>query len=204
VLIGGSAFVAAVAGAEANGSTNSINITRGVPFGVQYTGTPNHIFIATNTMTLRAGKVIAQQNTGLLGQQSGVDLTNANHAAVVLTLGATGTTAPSIIDLFLNFTDAGGVSIGRTVAAVSAAIQIDPPLSNNNSYRINGCAIHVAGQCTPLPDTVYTLNVANLIEGVRIASEDVAPTDDPTITGSGNEEIWRQPSCDPKGGAKCP
>jgi len=210
VLLGNQTFVTAIDTAEKNGQVNSINITRGTPVGVAQSGDLDRIFLTSNTLTIRAGGVVAQQNTGLSGQQTGIILTNLKKASTVLTLGNTGGAAtpgllsPKLIDLSLSFFDSSGTLLNSRVAAVSTGIVLNPPLTISSNYRLNGCEVHVSGACTPLPNTVYTLNIAKLIEGVQIANEDVAPTDDPTITGTGNEEIWRSPSCDPNGDKPCP
>jgi hypothetical protein len=209
ILIGSSAFVSAIDGFSPPNPITKVNIIAQIPKGVSPVGDINRIFLAANTLTLRADNAIVQQNTGLSGQQTGVVLTNGLKASTVLTLGRTGTptagvSSPQIIDLSLSFFNANGTLINSRDAAVSPGITFEQPLNASSYYRVNGCEVHVSGACTPLPNTVYTLDIDKLIEGVQIANEDVAPTDDPTITGAGNEEIWRGPSCDRNGDTPCP
>ena len=88
------------------------------------------------------------------------------------------------------------------MAASSTAIDLDD-LTRSSAYRVNGCPIGVAGSCTPLPDTIVDVHIDKLVEGVQISTEEPPPIDDPTITGAGNEEIWRSSGCGPDGTAPC-
>jgi hypothetical protein len=67
-------------------------------------------------------------------------------------------------------------------------------LSLTDAYKINGCSIGAGGNCTPPPNTVVDVSIGKLVEGVKLATEAPPQTYDPTITGAGNEEIWRSPA----------
>ena len=228
VLMGDSKFQAAITSAEAAGQTDLININSGEPPGVTQTGT-GAIFIGSNTLTLRAQGVIVSQNTGATGDFAGISLPNGGALPTVLTLGTTQATAkntPLIIDIFATLNDASGMAVTGMALAPSSEIALEAPLTIGNAYRTNGCVVGETGACNIL--TVATLPT-KLIQGVTLstaASSDsdaetaavarvysqiplipmktVTPVGDPTITGVGNEEIWRDPSCDPRGDKPCP
>jgi hypothetical protein len=155
-------------------------------------------------------------------EDDGISLVNAGKATTVLTLGSTSTTRTQLIDIFGNLTDATGLTVTGMDLAPSSAIALNTPLSISSFYRANGCVIGEVGVCAM--QTVPT----KLIEGVILTSATAADpafesavinriyvqiplismkadttVGDPTITGVGNEEIWREPSCDPKGGKAC-
>ncbi|MDB5437865.1 MAG: filamentous hemagglutinin N-terminal protein [Caulobacteraceae bacterium] len=200
VLLGSAGFVTAINQARSGGSVNSINIIRNSPNGVRVQPADlNRVFLTADTATFRANGVIVQQNTSLTGNQSGIVLTNRGNAAAVATFGRTSPPAgtglsPLLIDLSLGYFNAGGAFIGRQVVAASPSISLGV-LSRSDSYRINGCAIGIGGSCTPLPNTLVDISIGKLVEGVQLTTQDAPPTYDPTITGAGNEEIWRNPDC---------
>ncbi len=211
VLIGSPTFVAAVTAAEPAGggsAVGAINITRGLPAGVQATAAElNREIVTTGALTLRADGYVVSQNTGAIGEQGGLFLSNPSRAATVLTLGRTGAVGgsltPSLIDLSLSFVNGGGTVISRQIAASSPAVDLGD-LSRSDAYRINGCSIGAATSCTPLPNTIVDIRINKLVEGVQLATDDPPPVDDPTITGAGNEEIWRSPAaCSPDSGEPC-
>ena len=210
-LIGEAAFVSAVSKAEASAGgapEDVINITRGLPTGVQPDPSElNRNIITTGVLTLRSNGFIVGQNTGSIGQQGGILLTNPTHATQVLTLGrasaaANGSATPELIDLSINFYNSAGVLITRQAAAISPGVDIGD-LTRTDAYKINGCTIAVAGACTPLPNTIVDVGIDKLVEGVQISTEDPPQIDDPTITAAGNEEIWRGPVCDQAHGRDC-
>ena len=210
-LIGEAAFVSAVSKAEAGAGgapEDVINITRGLPTGVQPDPSElNRNIITTGVLTLRSNGFIVGQNTGSIGQQGGILLTNPTHATQVLTLGrasaaANGSATPELIDLSINFYNSAGVLITRQAAAISPGVDIGD-LTRTDAYKINGCTIAVAGACTPLPNTIVDVGIDKLVEGVQISTEDPPQIDDPTITAAGNEEIWRGPVCDQAHGRDC-
>jgi hypothetical protein len=125
-----------------------------------------------------------------------------------------------------------GMAITGQDLAASSAIALETPLVISTTYRINGCVIGHVLDCKVTPPIVDS-PVAKMIQGivlagggadpatsdssteatsplarvysqtVLIAVKPTTPVGDPTITGVGNEEIWRAPSCDPSGGASC-
>lgn len=202
VLIGSPTFVTAVTAAEDHGGANVINITRGLPIGVAPTAENlNKTIVTTGALTLRADGYVVQQNTGAVGTQGGVFITNPDHLANALVLGRTGTGAgaaltPNLIDLSLSITNASGTVLGRQIAASSPAISLEN-LQHSDFYRVNGCGIGASSSCTPLPNTIVDIRINKLVEGVQISTESPPAIDDPTITGAGNEEIWRSPPSKP-------
>jgi hypothetical protein len=97
---------------------------------------------------------------------------------------------PELIDLSMALTrDNGSILTGRIVAA-SPGISITD-LTPNNAYRINGCTIGAPGDCTPLNEKVVEVPLENLIPEQLVRAEEPPLLNDPTITGAGNEEIWR-------------
>jgi filamentous hemagglutinin family protein len=218
VVFGSTNFISQVESAIADGRTSSINITLGLPGGVFSTGT-NAIFLGANSVTLRAQGAIVSQNTGSDTTEGGIVLPNDNRAAAVLTLGTTSasttTPTPVVVDLFGGVTDATGLALTGKDVAPSSEVVLETPLLISDSYRFNSCTIGKSNVCV-----VKSLPV-KLIEGVILTTEAPAPLPsyaitplitfkplepigDPTITGVGNEEIWRGPSCDPKGETPCP
>ncbi len=207
ILIGASGFVTAINQAEAAGTTNAININRSTPAGVTVAlADLNRVFITADTMTLRAGGVIVQENTGFTGQSNGVLLTNRNAAPIIATFGRTGaagpTPTPQLIDLSLGYFNTSGFLISQQIAAASPAISLSD-LARSDAYRINGCTIGATGNCTPLPNSIVDISIGKLVEGVQLVGQDAPPAYDPTITGAGNEEIWRTDTCRSGNGKSC-
>jgi filamentous hemagglutinin family protein len=139
---------------------------------------------------------------------------------------------PVVIDLFGTLNDSTGMAITGQDLAASTAIALETPLVISQTYRVNGCVIGHVADCKAAPPLVDT-PVAKMVQGVALATgadtdtsdsstestsslartyaqtvlisvKPTTPVGDPTITGVGNEEIWRGPSCDPSGGAPCP
>jgi hypothetical protein len=188
--------VAAVRSAPAN----QINIARGLPNGLQAQGADlNRVFLTTGTLTIRADGRVVQQSTGQTRDRTvGVLLTNPNRSADVLLFGRTGGPAPGgqlipeLIDMSMSLTNAGGTLLFGQIVAASREIKLDG-LTANNAYRINGCTIGAAGNCTPLSDRLVDVPIENLVAENLLQAEDSPVLTDLTITGAGNEEIWRGP-----------
>jgi hypothetical protein len=154
-------------------------------------------------------------------EDAGISLINAGAATTVLSLGSTSTSRTQLIDIFGSLTDATGLTVTGKDLAPSDAIALNQPLSISPPYRVNGCVIGETDVCTAV--TVPTKLILGVIlstatdsdpetSGVLLPSYVSAPlitfkpvtsSGDPTITGVGNEEIWRAPSCDPKGDKAC-
>jgi hypothetical protein len=148
----------------------------------------------------------------------------------VLFLGSTqatpSTTIPVIIDIFGAVNDATGAAITGKDLAPSTELALAAPLSVSDFYRVNGCVIGETGACNILSVAALpTKEIQGVILSTAASSDPAAesaavarvyaqtilipmttitPVGDPTITGVGNEEIWRAPSCDPNGGKPCP
>jgi filamentous hemagglutinin family protein len=219
VVFGDANFITAVENAVNAGQSSSINITLGLPGGVSSSTGANAVFLSANSVTLRAQGAIVSQNTGSDAAEGGIVLPNDNKAATVLTLGttagATTTPTPVVVDLFGGVTDATGLVLTGKDIAPSTEVVLETPLVISDSYRFNSCTIGKMNVCV-----VKSLPV-KLIEGVILTTDAPAPLPsyavtplitfkpldpigDPTITGIGNEEIWRGPSCDPNGATSCP
>ncbi|HEY4031383.1 MAG TPA: filamentous hemagglutinin N-terminal domain-containing protein [Caulobacteraceae bacterium] len=201
VLFGRDAFVTAITGVEAAGHANTINVDRNIPPGVAVAGADlNHVFVTADTLTVRANGVIAQENTGITGTSNGIILTNRAGARYFATLGRTGpplagsNLAPQVIDLSLAYFNAAGLLINQQIAAASPGVNLGE-LPRSDLYRINGCTIGAAGSCTPLPNTIVDVSIGKLVQDIRLIAQAPPPAYDPTITGAGNEEIWRTNAC---------
>jgi filamentous hemagglutinin family protein len=201
VLFGRDSFVTAITGVEAAGHANTINVDRNIPAGVAVVGADlNRVFLTADTMTVRANGVIAQENTGITGTSNGIILTNRTGARYFATLGRTGPPAagagfaPLVIDLSLAYFNATGLLINQQIAAASPGVNLGE-LPRSDLYRINGCTIGAAGSCTPLPNTIVDISIGKLVQDIRLIAQAPPAAYDPTITGAGNEEIWRTNTC---------
>jgi hypothetical protein len=191
VVIGTAEFISVISKAAAG----DINITRRLPAGITASGTDlNRVFLTAGTATLRADGRVVQQSTGALSDRPiGMLLTNPGGNSLALTLGRTGTGAagaPSLIDLSGTLFDGRGTQLIGNVAAASTAIDLEG-FQPSNSYRLNGCTIGAAGNCTPLTSSLVDVRIEKLIAGNLLQAQDTPLAADPTITGAGNEEIWR-------------
>lgn len=196
VIIGNARFVTAIDTAIAGSAASTINITRNIPVGVEILPPDvNRTYITADTLTLRANGVIVSQNSGRTGDPQGILITNAGRKPTTLTLGRVGAApasglAPSLIDLSLSYYNQNGVLLTNAQAANGGGISLSG-LSLTDAYKVNGCSIGAGGNCTPPPNTVVDVSIGKLVEGVQLATEAPPQTYDPTITGAGNEEIWR-------------
>ena len=94
-----------------------------------------------------------------------------------------------MVDLFLSL-GSGPSLVDSGVAATSGEIFS----VRNNNYRINSCVIGQSGVCTVLSDAIVNIPVDNLTEDLLLKASPESNDTDPTITGAGNEEIWRKRS----------
>jgi HAMP domain-containing protein len=177
----------------------------------------SHIFIDTTSLALDAPGKIVQQNTGTDASPDGIRITS--FSPLIQILGQ-----PSVVDLFARVTW-GVTEIPPLVVALSPFVVVD---GTSNSWRINGCVIHVAPVCAsmsdsnlltfPLGELTFPLNsITPLFTNLRFPSSNEGPNalvsaitslrfsdiivstedgpdalgNDPTITGSGNDEISR-------------
>jgi hypothetical protein len=151
--------------------------------------------------------VIVSQNSGRTGDPQGILITNADRKPTTLTLGRVGPApasglAPTLIDLSLSYYNQNGTLLTNAQAANGGGISLSG-LSVTDAYKVNGCSIGAGGNCTPPPNTVVDVSIGKLVEGVQLATEAPPQTYDPTITGAGNEEIWRSAACTNKDAAAC-
>jgi hypothetical protein len=154
-------------------------------------------------------------------EDAGISLVNAGAATTVLGLGSTSNSRTLLIDIFGSLTDATGLTVTGKDLAPSDAIALNRPLSISATYRANGCVIGETDVCTAVtvpakliqgvilstatssdPETSGVL-LPSYVSSPLITFKPVTTSGDPTITGVGNEEIWRGPSCDPKGDKAC-
>jgi len=196
VIIGTQAFVDAVLATPASG----INIARNVP-NIRAEGTDiNKVFVTAGSMSVRAdGRVVSQNTSRANGRPVGMFLTNGTP--VVTTLlglgrtggpGAGGALIPELIDLSMSVINGDGKTLaGQLVAASGTVSLLD--MTPNNAYRVNGCTIAAPGQCTPINERLIDLPVDNLVTQLLSVPDEAPLLNDPTITGAGNEEIWRTP-----------
>ena len=196
IIIGDAKFIDAIGAAIAGNAQSTINITRNTPVGVQVLPPDvDRTFITTDALALRANGVIVSQNSGRTGDPQGILITNTDRKPTTLTLGRVGSPpaaglTPSLIDLSLSYYNQNGVLLTNAQAANGGGVSLTG-LSLTDAYKINGCSIGAGGNCTPPPNTVVDVSIGKLVEGVKLATEAPPQTYDPTITGAGNEEIWR-------------
>jgi hypothetical protein len=191
VLIGTAQFISTIQGA----ATGDINVTRRLPTGILATGADvNRVFLTTGTATIRAdGRVVQQSTSTLSDRPIGVFIANPQRSSLSLVLGRTGSAAtgtPTLIDLSGALVNSSGTLLTGTVVAASTAIELDG-FQPANSYRMNGCTIGSAGNCTPLSSSVVDVRIEKLMAGNLLQAQETPIPADPTITGAGNEEIWR-------------
>jgi hypothetical protein len=125
-----------------------------------------------------------------------VFLSNPGKSGTALTFGrtggpsASGSLTPGIIDLSMSMNDRNGTLLFGQIVAASPTVSLGG-LTPNNQYRINGCTIGGAGTCTVLSEKLVDVAIENLIPERLLEAQDAPLLNDPTITGAGNEEIWR-------------
>jgi hypothetical protein len=194
VLIGTQQFITAIQNAPAGG----INVARQMPAGIRAQGADvNRVFVASGTMTLRADGRVVQQSTSQFAERPvGVFLSNPGKSATAITFGrtggpsASGSLTPGLIDLSMSMNDRGGTLLFGQIVAASPSVSLGG-LTPNNLYRINGCTIGGAGTCTVLSEKLVDVPIENLVIENLLEAQDAPLLSDPTITGAGNEEIWR-------------
>ena len=209
VLIGSSAFIDAVEDLP----VESINITQNRPGAVIARGSElNKIFITTGSLAMRSdGRIIQQSTGGLSGRPVGMLITPSTRADAGVQLGRTGgagpagaSRSPEMIDLSLSaFSPAGALLTGQIVAS-SQSIVLETALNRSGAYRVNGCIIGEAGSCTPIVNSVIDVRIDKLVEGILLQAPEPTLESDPTITGAGNEEIWRPRDCNADNAEGCP
>jgi hypothetical protein len=190
ILIGESPFVGAVENFLTRYPATALNVSLGLP-PVAQLPTLGRVFIGSGTLQLSASGVIVQQNsTPFPGQSAGIALDNPTRQVQPLAIGGGDAGSPTVVDLFLTLVNVGGTKIAGKVVATSGAIDLAVPATN--FYRANGCVIGQAGVCTVLSDAIVNIQPANLTGDLLLQSLPNAPISDPTIAGTGNEEIWRK------------
>ena len=189
IMIGETPFVSAVNGFLAGHSGADLNVSRGVP-AVAQPAALGRVFVQTGTLHLTAsGGVVQQNTTPFPGESAGMVITNPVRSAAAVLISGAGGKAPSVVDLFLTLVNSGGATLTGKVVATSG--EVDLAITPTNNYRVNGCVIGQAGVCTVLSDAIVDVQPANLTGDLRLESLPNASISDPTITGTGNEEIWR-------------
>ena len=204
VLIGSARFIALVQPLAAS----AIDIALNQPNGVKATGSEiGKMFVVAGRLDVSAGGAVVQQNTsGSATSFSGLYLTNGNPSAgVVLTVDP-----PTVIDLFGSFGAGDGTIVGGSQASRQIGFNVVGLTSVPNDYRFNGCAISSTAVCGPaigpeqgvqlLSDqeeagiAAATTRPQELTQSVLLTIAPSAQTEeqvDPVVTGTGNEEIWR-------------
>jgi hypothetical protein len=197
VIIGTPTFVTSVTGI-ANGE--GIDVSRNNP--PSDPSVPNKVFITTGRLTVRAGDRIVQQDTSpVKGLGRGIYITNPIIGGTRLTtplfigragpIPTSGVSAPLVADLFGVVIDGtGNLITGRNLAA-SPAVAIEAGVLPNPRYRINSCSIGQTGTCTALTDSIYVIEPSALAGGIIFRAPEPFVESDPSVTSSGNEEIWR-------------
>jgi filamentous hemagglutinin family protein len=197
VIIGTPTFVTSVTGI-ANGE--GIDVSRNNP--PSNPSVPNKIFITTGRLTVRAGDRIVQQDTSpVKGVGRGIYITNPIIGGTRLTtpliigrsgpIPSSGVSAPLVADLFGVVIDGTGNLISGRNLAASPAVAIEAGVLPNPRYRINSCSIGQTGTCTALTDSIYVIEPSALAGGIIFRAPEPFVESDPSVTSSGNEEIWR-------------
>ena len=190
ILIGEAPFVSAVQAFLAGAPGAQLNVSKGIP-AVGAIPLEGRVFLSTGTLSLSAAGGIVQQNaTRLPGQGVGIVVNNPQPVASPITLSGGMTGGPTVIDLFIQVANGGGVILKGSVVSTSNVIQLTSPRST--SYRINGCVIGQVGECTVISDAIVNVEPAKLTDVLLLSSALQPFVQDPTLVGTGNEEIWRR------------
>lgn len=196
ILIGSSRFVGLI---DDTPTGTTIDISRGLPVGVAPVGDElGRLFLVAGSARMTAGQRILQQNTGLPGLEAGLYLSGVGVAptAPLLTLGGAET-----IDLFGALGDDAGVLTGRRVS-FSRRIAFAGDGVFSDGARINGCPLGLGCEI-PTPASQFRLEQFRPAAAAAAIDPPVLTTalpnleedpreSDPVITGTGNEEIWRE------------
>jgi filamentous hemagglutinin family protein len=190
IVVGETPFVSAVDSFLADRAGSELNVSRDIP-AVGQRPTLGRVFVQTGTLQIAASGGIVQQNTTPFpGKADGIVITNPSHAADPVQIDGIGAKAPTVVDLFLTVVNSGGATLSGKVVATSG--DIDLMVAPTNNYRVNGCVIGQTGVCTVLSDAIVDIQPADLTGDLLLESLPDASISDPTITGTGNEEIWRK------------
>ncbi len=192
ILIGPQRFITLID--QAPGPDETINISQQRPLGAAAIGDEiGKTLITADTLTLRTNGRLLQQNTAAEnGAASGLFVTNAGQAASAVTLGGLRgrQSGPSVMDIFLTLGGGDGLVSGKIIAS-SPFIDVEASLQRRASQRINGCVIG-GGGCIQLLANVITIPPLPIAGTLTLSAEDDDDDgEELTITGSGNEEIWR-------------
>jgi len=178
ILIGDAGFIARAKALDGTDPT-LINVTHGMPSSLPISQ-PDENFVTASNLTVSSPGNVLQQNTSLIaGRGEGMTISNS----VTIAGG------PEVVDLFLAL-GSGASFVNTGVAATSGEIFTN----RNNNYRVNSCVIGQSGVCTVLSDAIVNIPVDNLTEDLLLKASPESNDTDPTITGAGNEEIWRKRS----------
>ncbi|MBV9330721.1 MAG: hypothetical protein JOZ55_04130, partial [Alphaproteobacteria bacterium] len=188
ILIGEKAFT----DATASRSPSQID-QAGTPYFLHSAAFDNHVFINTQSLSLRAPDRIVIENTGNQPTApnyapNGFGVTHTGSSPPAILIGG----APQVVDLFGTLTQ-NGTAIPPKAVASTSVVEFAPGTVASNNYRINGCVVHQTGSCTIVSFNFEDFEPAKLSELVLApASNNDDVEDDLTITGAGNDEIWEE------------
>ena len=193
ILIGSQRFVDLVAGTP----SDQIDIGRGLPLGVEANAEElGRIYLAADSLVLSAGDRILQQNTGGPGGALGTYISGRGIAEgePLLSIGG-----GAKVDIVVSLPSATGLVSGQAAALSQRIVRLAGDTSQN-TVLVNGCALGVGCRFST-PATQFR------VESFRPAATRAAidppvlapppPVDEDereaeaVITGTGNEEIWR-------------
>jgi hypothetical protein len=192
ILIGEKSFTDLVG--DPNLAPETINLAIDKPFFRPSAAFKNHLFVDAETLKLTAPQKIISENTGtqpdvIPYQPMGIALVeNGKVLPVALLIGG----RPTVVDLFGTLTQ-NGVKVDPKTIATSGQVQLTPTTPEKTRYRVDGCTIHQNLTCVAIHVDINNVEPAKLADLVLLAAP--SPDDeenDPTITGSGNDEIWRE------------
>ena len=177
IVIGDDAFVAAL---KARSSLDHLNISQQTPPLPLSTA----VWITANNLKVNGNGAILQQlpltsPTNTKAFDGGLKIANS------LEIDGKATD----IDLFLAL--GPQPLIGGDVALSGLLVLTSTP---SNDYRVNSCVIKLVGVCTVVGTTIPNINPEAILDPLILKSEPAIVEGDPTVTGAGNEEIWRKKS----------
>ena len=152
------------------------------------------VYIKTSHLALSTtgpkGLILQQNSGGGLGSADGIPgglVINSSDSDSAITISG----SPEAVDLYAALSLNGTTVPFRQVAS-SSAIQLENGTKRSNSYRINGCIIQQTVACTVVQFNTDNVEPAKITDDllIKASDDDDVGEDDPTITGSGNPEIW--------------